>query len=68
MKIQESDEFMQKYRERYKIEAKNAELKSNHHFAKTISKGYENMTLQTAVTFFVTNLRRIMRIEQEQGE
>ena len=68
MKVQETEEFKQKYRERYKIEAKNAELKSSHHFGKTISKGYESMTLQTAVTFFVTNLRRIMKIEQEQGK
>jgi len=68
MKIQETDEFKQKYRGRYKIEAKNAELKTGHHFGKTYSKGYESMTLQTAVTFFVTNLRRIMKIEQEQGK
>ena len=68
MKIQETEEFKQKYKERYKIEAKNGELKSNHHFSKTFSKGYESMTLQTAVTFFVTNLKRIAILEREQAK
>ena len=68
MRVEETEEFKQKYKPRYKIEAKNSELKNSHHFKKTISKGYESMTLQTAVTFFVTNLNRIVKIQQEKGE
>ncbi len=68
MKVQETDEFKEKYKARYKIEAKNGELKNNHHFGHTFSKGYESMTLQTAVTFFVTNLDRIVKLVQEQGK
>jgi len=68
MKIEETEDFKQKYKQRYKIEAKNGELKNNHHFNETISKGYESMTLQTAVTFFVANLNRIVKIEQEKAK
>jgi hypothetical protein len=68
MKVQETEEFKEKYKPRYKIEAKNGELKNNHHFGQTISKGYESMTLQTAVTFFVTNLDRIVKLTHNQGK
>lgn len=68
MKVQETEEFKQKYKQRYKIEAKNGELKNNHHFNMTFSKGYESMTLQTAVTFFVANLKRIATLEREQAK
>lgn len=56
---QESPEFKEKYKLRYKIEAKNAELKNNHHYGKTISKGIRSMTLQAAVSLFVVNIKRI---------
>lgn len=68
MKVQETEEFKQKYKQRYKIEAKNGELKNYHHFNMTFSKGYESMTLQTAVTFFVANLKRIATLEREQAK
>lgn len=68
MKIEETEDFKQKYKRRYKIEAKNGELKNSHHFNKTFSKGYESMTLQTAVTFFVANLKRIAILEREQAK
>lgn len=57
--VQETPEFKEKYRQRYKIEAKNAELKNNHHYDKTISKGIQSMTLQAAVSLFVVNIKRI---------
>lgn len=67
--IQETPEFKEKYRQRYKIEAKNAELKNNHHYDRTISKGIQSMTLQAAVSLFVVNLKRIGKLmDKKEGK
>ncbi|MDY5318972.1 MAG: transposase, partial [Candidatus Egerieousia sp.] len=49
-------------RERYKIEAKNAELKNAHGYDRADSYGISAMELQGAVTIFVVNLKRIMKM------
>ncbi len=59
LKRQRSDYFRQRRRQRYKIEAKNANLKQGLGFDKAKCKGIEMMELQAAVTFFVSNLKII---------
>ncbi|MDO4496667.1 MAG: IS1182 family transposase [Bacteroidales bacterium] len=54
--------FRDKMKERYKIEAKNADLKHNYGLDKATSYGLENMTMQTALSIFACNLKRIMRL------
>lgn len=46
--------------ERYKIEAKNAELKNEHGYDHTVYVGKHGMTLQAGVSIFVVNLKRIL--------
>lgn len=65
MDFQETDEFKEKYRTRYKIEAKNSDLKNNYGYDRAESYGLQAMTLQGAVTMFACNMRRIMRMMQE---
>ena len=64
MDFQETDEFREKYRTRYKIEAKNSDLKNNYGYDRAESYGLQAMTLQGAVTMFACNMRRIMRMMQ----
>lgn len=60
--FQETDGFREKYRTRYKIEAKNSDLKNNYGYGRAESYGLEAMTLQGAVAMFACNMRRIMRL------
>ena len=60
-----TDEFKTKAKERYKIEAKNSELKNQHGYRKAVSKGIENMELQAAFTIFAVNLKRIITLIDE---
>jgi hypothetical protein len=60
--FRESKYFKKKAKERYKIEAKNSELKNRHSYHVAVSKGLENMQLQGAVSMFVVNLKRILKL------
>lgn len=60
--FQQTEEFKEKYRERYKIEAKNAELKNVLGYDRAISYGMTAMQLQGAMTMFVANLKRIITL------
>lgn len=62
--FQKTDEFKNEYRNRYQIEAKNGELKNCYGFDKAESYGQQSMLLQTAMTLFVSNLRRILRLRK----
>ena len=62
MEFQKSQKFRELSRERYKIEAKNAELKNAHGYDRADSYGISAMELQGAVTIFVVNLKRIMKM------
>lgn len=62
IKFQETEHFKQQYRERYKIEAKNAELKNAYGYDKAISYGLSAMTMQGAMTIFAANLKRILKL------
>jgi len=65
--FQETDEFKEKYRTRYKIEAKNSDLKNNYGYGRAESYGLEAMTLQGAVTMFACNMKRIIRLLATEG-
>ena len=63
MELEKTSRFKELAKERYKIEAKNAELKNVLGYKRAISYGLESMQLQSAVTLFVANLKRIIKIE-----
>ncbi|HAJ3957492.1 IS1182 family transposase [Fictibacillus sp. Mic-4] len=62
VKFQESDYFKEKSKERYKIEAKNSELKNRHGYKNAKSSGLFGMEIQSATTIFTVNLKRIIKL------
>ena len=61
--FQETTEFKEIYRnERYKIEAKNAELKNVLGYDRAESYGIEVMQMQDAITMFAANIKRIIKL------
>lgn len=60
--FQESDYFKEKSKERYKIEAKNSELKHRHGYDVASGSGLVGMRLQGATTIFAVNLKRIITL------
>ena len=61
--FQETAEFKEIYRnERYKIEAKNAELKNVLGYDRAESYGIEAMQMQGAITMFAANIKRIIKL------
>jgi transposase len=67
-KYQESKYFKEKAKERYKIEAKNSELKNRHGYDVAVGRGIGNMRLQGAVSIFVVNLKRIIKLAGEKDK
>ena len=61
-KFQESDYFKEKSKERYKIEAKNSELKHRHGYDVSSSSGLIGMEIQGAMAIFAVNLKRILKL------
>ena len=64
-KFQETEHFKEKMRERYKIEAKNSELKHRHGYGVASSSGLICMEMQGAMTIFAVNLKRIIKLMNE---
>ena len=62
MAFQETDHYKEKIRHRYKIEAKNSELKNVHGYDRATSYGIENMQMQGALAIFTVNLKRILKL------
>ena len=61
-KFERTEYFRKKLeKERYKIEAKNAETKLTHGLIRARSVGLLNMRIQSYITHIVTNIKRIMR-------
>lgn len=61
-KFQENEYFKEKSKERYKIEAKNSELKHRHGYDVANSSGLIGMELQGAMAIFTVNLKRILKL------
>lgn len=64
--FQNSEEFKAKAKSRYKIEAKNSELKHRHGYDVATSAGLFGMQMQGAMTIFAVNLKRIIKLMKEE--
>lgn len=60
--FQETKYFKEKAKHRYKIEAKNGELKNVHGYGRAKSYGIDNMQMQSAMAIFTVNLKRIIKM------
>src|SRR5699024_8606977 len=61
-KLQETDYFKEKSKERYKIEANNSKLKHKQGYDVSKSSSIINMEMQGAMAIFTVNLKRIMKL------
>lgn len=62
--FQQTPLFKQKAEHRYKIEAKNSELKNVHGYQRAIAYGITNMQMQGALAIFTVNLKRIIKLSK----
>ena len=62
IEFQKSEYFKEKSKERYKIEAKNSELKHRHGYDTASSSGLIGMEMQGAFAIFAVNLKRILKL------
>ncbi|EAZ95650.1 transposase [Flavobacteria bacterium BAL38] len=60
--FQETEYYKEKAKHRYKIEAKNSELKNVYGYDKAILYGITNMQMQGAIAIFTVNLKRILKL------
>ncbi len=65
MDYMKTEEFAEYYSHRYKIEAKNAELKNVYHYDQSNASGQSGITIQGAITLYLANLKRIYKLEAE---
>ncbi|WP_181351319.1 transposase, partial [Thalassobacillus sp. CUG 92003] len=63
--FQETEAFKEKAKERYKIEAKNSELKHRHGYEVASSSGLPAMDLQAAMAIFTVNMKRIVKLKEK---
>lgn len=68
MEYMETEEFKKLYSERYKIEAKNSELKSNFGYDTTNACGKNGITIQGASALFLANIKRIIKLKEEKAQ
>ncbi len=64
-RFQETEYFKKKAKERYKIEAKNNDLKHRHGYDTASSSGLIGMEMQGAMAIFAVNLKRIIKLINE---
>jgi transposase len=62
MAFQETEYYKEKAKHRYKIEARNSELKNVHGYDRAISYGITNMQMQGALAIFTVNLKRMLKL------
>ncbi len=68
MEFMETEYFKDNMKERYKIEAKNGELKVAHGYGQANSCGVSGMTIQGASTLFLVNMKRIIKLMNNQND
>lgn len=61
--FQESEYFKNRAKQRYMIEAKNSELKHQHGYDVATSAGLIGMQMQSALSIFTVNLKRIIKLK-----
>lgn len=64
----ETDEFKEFYKERYKIETKNAELKNNYNYGYANACGKLGITIQGSTMLFLINMKRIIKLNAEKNK
>lgn len=62
--FQKTEDFKEKAKERYKIEAKNSELKHRLGYEVASSSGLEGMHIQGAMAIFTANVKRILKLSK----
>ena len=62
MSFQKTEYYKEKAKHRYKIEAKNSELKNVHSYDRATSYDIANMQMQGAIVIFSVNLKRIIKL------
>lgn len=62
MVFEQTAYFKEKSKHRYKIEAKNSELKNVHGYQRAISYGLNSMQMQGAMAIFTVNLKRSIKL------
>ena len=68
MDYMETNEFKELYSERYKIEAKNSELKNNFGYNTANACGITGITIQGASALFLANIKRIIKLKEEKTQ
>ena len=68
MDYMETEECKKLYAERYKIEAKNSELKSNFGYDTANACGKNGITIQEASALFLANIKRIIKLKEEKTQ
>lgn len=68
MDYMRTEEFKNLYSERYKIEAKNAELKNNYNYGNANAYGKLGITIQGATMLFLANMKRIIKLNEEKNK
>lgn len=61
-RFRKTEHFKEKMKERYKIEAKNSELKHRHGYGVASSSGLFGMEMQGTMAIFAVNLKRIIKL------
>jgi len=64
MDFQETEYFKERAKERYKIDAKNSELKHRHGYDVASAAGLIGLEMQGALTIFAVNLKRILTLNK----
>lgn len=62
IKFENTEYFKEKSHHRYKVEAKNGELKNRHGYGRASSYGLDCMKMQAAISIFTVNMKRILKI------
>ena len=68
MDYMKTKEFKILYKERYKIEAKNAELKNSYNYGNANACGKLGIAIQGATTLFLTNMKRIIKLNEKKNK
>ena len=63
-----TEEYAHWAKERYKIEAKNSEIKNRYGYDRADYYGLYGMKIQGAVALFASNISRILKLEDEKVE
>jgi len=68
MEYMKTEEFQKLYKQRYKIEAKNGELKNNYDYGNASATDITGITIQGASTLFLVNMKRIFKLIDEKKQ